>query len=295
MSEKNSEIRKLQEKSLEILKVFKAFCDKHELLFFFCGGCCIGTLRHGGFIPWDDDIDVFMPRPDYEKLAKLWPKEMARTQYVFCRSNEKQFLRSLLSAISDEKTTFIKERQQDLEISHGVRLEILPLDGCPDSKIKRKIQIIWALIYQLFMNQEAPTSRGKVFEALGKFTLSLVPSWKKRYKIAKFAESKMSQYPFDEYRKTTELCARYQYMRNEYPHSAFESAVLKSFEGMQMPIPVGYDTYLKMAFGDYMKLPPKEQQIPKHDAVYVDLENSFLNYKGVYYAVDRKVCKYNGH
>ena len=110
------ELRKLQEKSLEILLVFKEFCEKHDLLFYFCGGCCIGTLRHQGFIPWDDDIDVFMPRDDYEKLGPLWEEEMAETKYRFCRDSEDMFLRSLLSSISDEETTFIKERQQFLTI-----------------------------------------------------------------------------------------------------------------------------------------------------------------------------------
>lgn len=82
------------------MKVFKDFCDRHGLLFYFCGGCCIGTLRHNGFIPWDDDIDVFMPRTDYEKLTELWQKEMADTKYRFCRNSENEFLRSLLSAVS---------------------------------------------------------------------------------------------------------------------------------------------------------------------------------------------------
>ena len=141
------ELKALQQKSMEILRVFRDFCEKHGLLFYFCGGCCIGTVRHGDFIPWDDDIDVFMPRADYEALAKLWPEEMGDTPYRYCRSNEQEFLRSLLSAISDENTTFIKERQQDLDISYGVRLEILPLDGCPSSRIKRKFQIFWALTY----------------------------------------------------------------------------------------------------------------------------------------------------
>lgn len=282
------ELKALQEKSLEILVVFKEFCEKHNLLFYFCGGCCIGTLRHGGFIPWDDDIDVFMPRDDYEKLAKLWDKEMADTKYKYCRSNKNQFCRSLLSAISDEETTFIKERQADLDINHGVRLEILPLDGCPSSSFKRKMQMVWGLVYQIYMNQEAPTSKGKLFETIGKAMLFVVPTWKLRYKVAKYAESQMSKYPISECDKITELCARWQYMRNEYPKEAFESAVYKKFEGFDMPIPVGYDAYLKMAFGEYMEMPPKEAQIPKHDAVKVDLENGYKKYRYTHYIKSKR-------
>ena len=277
----NEELRKLQEKSLEILLVFKEFCDRHNLLFYFCGGCCIGTLRHGGFIPWDDDIDVFMPRDDYEKLGPLWESEMADTKYRYQRDNENLFLRSLLTAISDEETTFIKERQIDLNISHGIRLEILPLDGCP-SGFKRKKQIFWALVHQILMNQEPLTSKGKLFEIPSRLLLGLFPTWKSRYRMAKRAEKNMSKYKIADCEKITELCARWQYMVNEYPKEIFSSATYKEFEGYLMPIPVGYDTYLHMAFGEYMELPPKEGQIPKHDAIIVDTEKSYKEYKEYY-------------
>ena len=65
--------KEIQEKELSMLLYFKEFCDKHNLRFYLCGGGLIGAIRHNGFIPWDDDLDLFMPRPDYEKLAELWP------------------------------------------------------------------------------------------------------------------------------------------------------------------------------------------------------------------------------
>ena len=82
----DNEIRELQLKELELLKVFKSFCDSHGLLFYFCGGCCIGALRHKGFIPWDDDIDVFMPREDYEKLYTLWKEYGDNEKYPILRT-----------------------------------------------------------------------------------------------------------------------------------------------------------------------------------------------------------------
>lgn len=279
----SKQLKELQGKSLEIFHVLEEFCKKHELLFYFCGGCCIGTLRHEGFVPWDDDIDVFMPREDYEKLKFLWEKEMKDSQYVFCRAEKNLFYRSLISAVSDEETTFIKERQSDLDISHGIRVEILPLDGCPDSPIKRKIQLLWALLHQLLINQEPPTSKGKVIEWLGRVVLFLCPTWRIRYHLGKFAEKKMSKYKIKDCRKITELCSRWQYMVNEYPKEIFESAVWKTFEGELAPIPVGYDTYLSMAFGNYMELPPEESRIPKHDAVFIHTSKGYRQFKGKYY------------
>lgn len=267
------------------MKVFDKFCRRHKLRYFLCGGCCIGTIRHQGFIPWDDDVDVFMPRPDYERLRKLWKQEMDEHQYALCRSGPGVFLRSMLTAISDEETTFIKERQADLDIHHGVRLEILPLDGCPNNPVLRRLQILCALIFQVFNLQEAPTSKGKALEWAGKAMLALFPGQKARYRIWRLMEKLMSRYSFDRCTKTTELCSRYQYMVNEYPHWVFEKAVFKPFEGQKFPIPLGYDTYLTMAFGEYMELPPESAQIPKHDAVFVDLDHSYKNYRGVYFPV----------
>lgn len=279
----SGELRALQLKSLEILDYFKGFCKEHSLTFFLCGGCCIGALRHGGFIPWDDDVDVFMPRKDYEALKGLWEKYADTERYEYCRSDKEHYLRSLLTAISDETTTFIKERQQDLDISHGVRLEILPLDGCPSGRFRRRMQIVWALIYSMFNNNEPPTSKGKLMNLVGRFLLFFAPSQKGRCRVWRFAEKRMSRYPIEDCEKITELCARYRYMVNEYPKAVFAKQRWVDFEGRKMPVPDGVETYLAMAFGDYMSLPPKEERVAKHDAVFCDLTHSYREYKGKYY------------
>lgn len=285
------DLRELQKKCLEITLVFKEFCDKHGLLFYLCGGGCIGAIRHGGFIPWDDDIDVFMPRDDYEKMCRLWKEEMADTPYRLSRTGPDNFERSQLTAITDERTTFIKERQMDLDVAHGVRLEVLPLDGCPSGHFKRKMQIFWGLVYQIYINQEAPTSKGKLLEWVGKIMLAVRPGWKRRYKMAMYAERQMSKYPIAECDYITELCVRYNYMVNEYPKEIFASAVYKEFEGEMLPLPVGYETYLKMAFGDYMELPKEEFRVPSHDGICIDLKRSYKEYKGVYYPKERIQCE----
>lgn len=285
------ELRALQQKGLEMLLYFKQFCEEHNLLFYFCGGCCIGTLRHGGFIPWDDDVDVFMPRKDYEKLAELWPKYADTERYSYCRTDAATYTRILPTTIRDNNTTFIRTRQYDLDINHGLMIDILPLDGCPSGRFARKMQIFWALLFSMFNTQEAPVSKGKLFNIAGRILLTIFHSQKARYRVWRFAEKKMSQYKIEDCDHITELCARYQYMTNEYPKEAFEAAVYKEFEGYQMPIPKGYDTYLKMAFGDYMQLPPEEARIAKHDVVLCDLENSYRKYKGQYYCIEEDPAK----
>ncbi len=108
MEIKPEDLRRIQLKSLEMLLYFKEICDKNGLLFYFCGGCCIGALRNKGFIPWDDDIDIFMPRADYERLAEIWPSQADNSRYRYTRTTREHFTRLLFATISDENTTFIK-------------------------------------------------------------------------------------------------------------------------------------------------------------------------------------------
>ena len=113
--------------------------------------------------------------------------------------------------------------------------------------------------------------------------LAMIPFKKIRWKIVRFAEKQMTKYKIEDCDYITELCSGPKYMQNEMNKEWFEKAIYKEFEGELMPIPIGYDQYLKKAFGDYTKLPPKEKQIPEHNVVFCDLENSYKKYKGIYY------------
>ena len=272
----------LQAKCLEMAEYFVQFCKENNLLCYLCGGGAIGTLRHKGFIPWDDDLDFFMPRKDYEKLAQLWPQK-ADSRYQLSKSNENYIDRNLFITIRDTQTTCIKPYQQDLDIPHGLALDVLPLDYYPANGLSRKKQVIAALVYSLFCAQTIPEKHGGIMKWGSQALLALVPSKKLRYKIWKKAEAEMTKYTEEESDGITELCSGPYYMKKKYPISSFEDALWLPFEETELPIPVGYDAYLKTAFGDYMIPPPVEKQVAHHDAVLIDLEKSYTHYKGEYY------------
>ena len=272
----------LQAKCLEMAEYFVQFCKENDLLCYLCGGGAIGTLRHKGFIPWDDDLDFFMPRKDYEILAQLWPQK-ADSRYQLSKSNENYIDRNLFITIRDTQTTCIKPYQQDLDIPHGLALDVLPLDYYPANGLSRKKQVIAALVYSLFCAQTIPEKHGGIMKWGSQALLAMIPSKKLRYKIWKKAEAEMTKYTKEESDGITELCSGPYYMKKKYPISSFEDALWLPFEETELPIPIGYDEYLKTAFGDYMTPPPVEKQVAHHDAVLIDLEKSYTHYKGEYY------------
>ena len=267
-------LRKLQLKELDTLVYFKEFCDKNNLLFYLCGGCCIGSLRTGGFIPWDDDIDILMPRDDYEKLYKLWDNDK-QERFKLLRTDEKIFTGNIFTTIVDTETTCVKANQAHLDIPFGIMMDIFPIDGCPKGKFKRTMQKLNAMIYSLFLAQIVPDNHGGIMALGSKFLLSIVKSPKAREKKWRNAERRMSKYKISDCEYITELCEGVHSMQPEYPKEWFASAVYREFEGLQMPIPVGYDPYLKKAFGDYMTPPPEDKQKPHHDMILVDTERSY--------------------
>lgn len=280
--------QKLQAKMLDMLLYFKDFCAKHGLMFYLCGGGAIGAIREHGFVPWDDDIDCFMPRADYERFAQLWEQYGDKERYVYCRTNDKVNFHHSCTSLRDPNTTFICSYNQNLDICHGVAFEIAPIDGCPKSRIKRYVQLFHAFTYALFNTQRLPNNKGKLFRVAAKVIYALVPSKKLRYKLWKNAEKQMSKYSWDECDKVTELIGSIKGMLLEHPKEWFASQVWVDFEGHQVPVMAGFHEYLTLIFGNYMERPPVEQQKPKHELEFVDMDHPYTYYKGVRYFPNQK-------
>ena len=207
MDYSKEEIKEIQEKSLEMALYFKQICEENNLLFYFCGGCCIGAIRHQGFIPWDDDVDVFMPRRDYEKLKRIWKLKANTERYTLENSDRYHIDHNLFLNIRDNETTFIRPYQKELDISQGLILDVLPIDGCPSGKVQRKLQLVWTMIYSVYRAQLVPENHGKLVSKIGKLLLSIVPSKGLRYRIWTFAEKQMTKYKIEDCEFVTELCA----------------------------------------------------------------------------------------
>lgn len=270
-------IKQMHKINLDMAKFFDDFCKRNNLTYFLCGGCCIGAIRHNGFIPWDDDVDVFMPRKDYERLKKIWT-DNERYEIQINEYDHRTFNTAI--SIHDINTTFIKTNFKNKNVSHGLAMDIFPIDACPNG-LNRKRQKIWAIVYSLMAINNPPLNHGILIKLIGKLALALVIGDKLKYKLMKYAEKQMSKYRVNDCDKITELCAGPYYMQKEYPKQAFEKQLYVDFEDTKLPVPIGYDSYLKIAFGNYMELPPIEKRMNHHEYEFIDLEKSYKEYERI--------------
>lgn len=274
------ELRKWQMKLLEILVYFRDFCEAHHLRFYLSAGTCLGAIRHKGFIPWDDDLDVQMPRPDYEKLIEIWNKEADTSRFVCSVTTKDYCSRFPMAVIRSVNTTCIYDHSVNDDFCQGLKIDVEFLDGVPDNAFKKSLTKQYARLLALLRAQRVPNRMPFYVQALARFVLFACPK-SLLWRITVFLENQIKRVPFDG------DCNWVRYLSCDgAPRSCFDSTKWVEFEGEKMPIPGGYDLYLKNAYGDYMKLPPEASRQPATDnLVFYDLDHCYLDYKGKYYCV----------
>lgn len=278
----DEEIRALQAKELEILKYVANICKENNLKFFMCGGTCIGTIRHHGFIPWDDDVDIFMLREDYEKIYRNWTEYSKDPKYAICRSDESHNYHHAAMTVNDSETTFINFRTQDEDVNQGIAIDIIPIDHLAPTVLGRFSQRLNAILFSIFINQRLPDHQGKLLRFLTAGPLKIIRSPKRRYLIWHNAERRMTKaYPAST--ELIELASGLKGLFRPFDPEWFASSKMMPFEDTKMPVMIGYDEYLTLVFHDYMKMPPKSEQLAKHHTVLIDTETPYEAYKGSLY------------
>ena len=256
-------------KSVEanILQRFDKYCKEKELKYSLAEGTWIGAARHTGFIPWDDDIDVIMPRKDFERFREgfnderyniIQPGKDSVFPYFYIRLSDSQTLIKFDGEYSDPKVNYYEG---------GLWIDILPIDNFPDSdkelrKTERKLLVLFKM-YRAVKRRGwcKQHSIGRNLSWLIVKTLSTPFSteWMRRK-----LERLMAQYNG----KSTQrkgFWTNYWHHPWIFPASAFDGIAELEFEGRMYPVIAGYDEYLRSEYGDYMKLPPKEKQVAQHN------------------------------
>ncbi|MGD9927198.1 MAG: phosphorylcholine transferase LicD [Sphaerochaeta sp.] len=248
---------------LEILSAIDEFCTSRQITYFLSGGTLLGAVRHKGFIPWDDDIDLMMPRSDYD----VFVKHFSSPKFAVYALETSPRCRFPFAKVYDTKT-FVKEGAQNHDIEFGVFVDIFPLDVAPDDSKKIHKQVQKSRMYQQLLKVKM-SRLGKHWSLLRNFllipgklmVLPLSENWLAR-KINRIARSSSNLISH------SMGCMVWGYGEREILDSdCFASSVPLEFENLVFPAPKGYHEYLSSLYGDYMQLPPVEKRVSKHDFV----------------------------
>ncbi len=277
------ELRKWQMKMLEILVYFRDFCEKHHLQFYIAWGTLIGALRHKGFVPWDDDIDVQMPREDYEKLLRIWNKEADTSRFV-CEVTSNDFCnRFPMATIRNVNTTCIYDHSVNDDICHGLKIDVEFLDVVSKNRYVRAFDRLCAFILALYTTRRLPKRASFIKTCIARLFFLICPTNSLKWKVSQWLEKRIKRYnPGDDDDWVGYLAIM------PSPKSSYSKTIWVDFEGYKMPAPVGYDQILRDYYGDYMQYPPEEQRKPATDnLIFYDLDHSYKDYKGKYYCVKK--------
>lgn len=266
-----------QRKLVDVLAWFHKVCEKYELRYYIIAGTMLGAVRHGGFIPWDDDIDVGMPRSDYERLREL-AKDMPEKEYLFeFPGDESPEVSALFAKIYDTSTTLIEKRRYP--IKRGIYIDIFPLDGIGNTmdEARRNYRpfyrnfALYLTITSAFLKRRSLKKNLAVL--VGRF---ISPLFVKRRRLAKKVETLCKRFDFDESVLVSNLLGGAAY-KGIVPRDYFGTPTMIAFEGLLVYGLEKPELYLSSMYGDYMKLPPEEKRISLHDASICDLDKSFLD------------------
>lgn len=250
------EVDELKQIQLDILKFVDAFCKKNNLRYFLAYGTLLGAVRHQGYIPWDDDIDILMFREDYEKFVTTFKD----SKYKVFATEVNHNYPYPFAKVGDTRTYF-EEEIKDV-IDTGVNIDVFPLDYLPKDKIE-KIRKKRNLLQKIWIAKRLPRLKRRgflknVILGVSQFLLSIIPVGT----IVKKMEDNAKKFNLT----NSSVCGNiaYGYDPDIYPSSDFQDTIELHFEDSMFPCPANYDDVLKIMYGDYMQLPPEEKRVSHH-------------------------------
>lgn len=250
---------------LEILKEFSDFCDENKLTYFLAYGTLIGAIRHKGFIPWDDDIDIWMPREDYNKFKELFNSQKVGGYYKAILPSDKVSRHTFVKVV-DDRTVKLEKGVSYKSGTLGIDIDIFPLDGQPDDDTVydawyNKLFNLYKCHYYLITKFPSAMS-SKIKLLLRRIIVRIMYLTKSN--ILRKADKLHQKYQYENSNFVGAIESCYNFKSNRYKKEWFSEAVLVDFEEYKFKAPIGYHEILTKMYGDYMKLPPLEKRVTHH-------------------------------
>lgn len=255
------DVHEIQNLELSLLKSVADFCEAHDLRYYMVGGTLLGAVRHQGYIPWDDDIDLAMPRPDYDRFLESYSDGPYKILHIGnCSSYAYPFAK-----VVDTRTVLTENGSVRIDCQEmGLNIDVYPMDGVKDLSEDTQKKVRKRSVYAHRLGFALPPKKGaSIRDVLKRWFWVLrfaVPGRKWYYSRL---NRQLRRTPFDTSDYVTSPFGR-RCEKEIVPAPAFSEYVLLPFEREVFRAPAGYDLYLKQMYGDYMQLPPPEQRVANH-------------------------------
>lgn len=264
--------RRLWDTEQEILDEFHRVCTENGLRYSLAYGTLLGAVRHKGFIPWDDDIDVLMPRDDYQILQEIW-KRKATEKYILQEPYTSPDLVINFTKIRKDRTTFIQaEFEKNRKYHKGIFIDVFPLDRVAKGRIRSSFQRVFCMLSMLY-NRGYKSGKGGIVSAVESILLRIVP--KAYYRKAERLFEKMATKWNNDSTLEWFGFQTVQDMKHHYSSDAFDGLVELEFSNKRYYVFREYDKVLVDEFGDYMQLPSEDERIWKHHPLLINFERNF--------------------
>ncbi len=284
-----NQLKQLQAVQLEMYKDVAKFCKEHDIEFYGSWGTALGAIRHQGYIPWDDDIDISMKYDQYVKFKELFLKNK-EDKYFLQDSETDIYSWQAYMKVRLNDTTSMEPQHSYLKCHYGICMDIFVLSAIPNSKYKRKVQNLQVSLlrnvanipYILYYRPNGNTKKDKVLglipTSLKMFLAKYLVGNKQLYKFQTYLTKQVNKYDF----KDCDYCAEIMeaHFDKYYPSTMFDNIIEVPFEDTTIPVVADYDTYLKTNYNNYLTLPPEEDRIGHGEAI-IDFNNSYTKYQSV--------------
>lgn len=277
MKRNGDQLSELQQLERELLELCLRLCRQLGLRCFAVQGTLLGAVRHGGFIPWDDDVDLALPRDDYERFLRQAPPLLPKGVFLQTRRSDPGYPMPY-AKLRRGGTTFLERSVRQRKMHHGVYIDLFPLDNYPDSAVsaawlETKKMLLRLRLRELFDTSGQDGAAKRVLARLGCAATRLL--WPR---VADAMEARERLYRSAKPGRRLVSHGSPWGRREIVERAWFESAVPLPFDGLSVPAPAGYDAYLRKLYGDYGTPPPEAERVSHHDALVVDLQRSYTSY-----------------
>lgn len=265
----------LQQKEFELLKLFVQLCNRLELRYYLVCGTALGAVKYGGFIPWDDDVDVAMPRKDYEIFLEKAPALLPEGIFLQNYRTDPAFPQ-IFSKLRNSNTTYIEKSAAKLPINHGIYIDIFPLDGYPEEHCRQ----LWLEMRKKFYLHALGTAFAEPAPMKSRIIF-----WMKRIMgfhrhSQKFAEKYDQMIRGYTPENSDRWCnhGNWQGTKEYAPREQYGEGADFLFEGLPVRVPEQYSEYLTQKYGNYAQDPPEQEQVGHHYHEVCDINLPYTYY-----------------